>query len=112
MPAHMPPPPTPTHSSVVQLVSGLDTEVECTLGVLKRAHTQDPGENGVKTGLVLDPHTKSIVLNSTPGFLQFYKPERDTVAKEVCVCVANTPDTYRSFHDIRLVLLLIVLASA
>ena len=81
---------THTHThvyTVIRLVSGLDTEVECTLGGLRRAHTQDPRENGVKTGLVLDPHSKSIVLNSTPGFLQFYKPGNDTVTQEVCTHV-------------------------
>ena len=67
----------------MQLVSGLDTAVESTIGGLRKSHTQDPCRNGIRTGLVLCPRSMSIALNGTPGFLQFYNPLTDTVAQEV-----------------------------
>ncbi len=72
---------------VVRLVSGLNNAIECTLGGLRKAFTQDPSENGMKTGLVLDPRSHSIVTNSTPGLLQFYDPYSSAVVEEVCALI-------------------------
>ncbi len=71
---------------VVKVVSGLDTEVEWSIGGLRRAHTQSPDQNGIKTGLVVDPRSMSLVTNSTPGFIQFYDPVSDSVKQEVRQC--------------------------
>ncbi len=68
---------------VVKVVSGLDTEVEWSFGGLRKAHTQSADQNGIKTGLVLCPRSMSIVTNSTPGFIQFYDPAKDSVKQEV-----------------------------
>ena len=93
------------------LLSGLDTEVEHMIGGLRKAYLQNPDLNGLKAGLVWCPHTDSILLNSTPGFLQFYNPSTDSVTREVylyvvvlwkvysrincvCVCVCVCVCTY------------------
>lgn len=68
---------------VIRLVSGLNSEVEGTLGGLRRAHVTTPGENGVRTGLMLHPQSKALVLNSTPGLLQFYDTETQHLSSEV-----------------------------
>ena len=53
------------------------------VGGLRKAYMQDPKQSGLRTGLVWCPHSNSILLNSTPGFLQFYDPLTDTMIKEV-----------------------------
>ena len=58
-------------------------EVEHVVGGLRKAYLQDPKQSGLRTGLVWCPRSNSILLNSTPGFLQFYDPFTDTVTKEV-----------------------------
>ena len=79
------PPPT-----VICLLSGLDTEVEHTVGGLRKAYMQDPRQSGLRIGLVWCPRSNSLLLNSTPGFLQFYDPFTDTVTKEVqCTCIIS-----------------------
>ena len=40
-------------------------------------------EDGVKTGLVLEPYSQCIVMNSHPGHLQFYSPEQNRLWMEV-----------------------------
>ena len=68
---------------VIRVVSGLNSEVEFTLGGLRAARLQDPSENGMKAGIMLDPRSQALVCNSTPGVLQFYQPERNCVDSEV-----------------------------
>ena len=72
-------------SAVIQVVSGLNNNVEWTVGGLRRAHTQDPRDSGMRTGLVWDPRSCSIVTNGNPGSLQWYRPDVDQVASQVCV---------------------------
>ena len=69
--------------SVIQVVSGLDNTVEWTVGGMRRAHTQNPKENGMRTGLVWDPRSLCIVTNSNPGALQWYRPDVDQVTTQV-----------------------------
>lgn len=73
----------PILPSVVELVSGLNSDVEGVLGGVRRALVAVPGENPVKTGLVLRPSSSSLVLNSSPGFLQFYDTVTGALAEEV-----------------------------
>lgn len=73
---------------VIQLVSGLNSDVEGTLGGLRRAFVAAPKEEGVWSGLVLHPHSKILVLNSTPGLLQFFDTETRALSSEVLVCLA------------------------
>ena len=40
-------------------------------------------EDGVKTGLVVEPYTQCVVMNSHPGHLQFYSPEQNKLWMEV-----------------------------
>jgi hypothetical protein len=68
---------------VIQVVSGLNNNVEWTVGGLRRSHTQTPGENGMRTGLVWDPRSLSLVANSNPGSLQWYRPDLDQVTCQV-----------------------------
>ena len=74
---------SPCYCTVIQVVSGLDNNVEWSLGGMRRAHTQDPKENGTRTGLLWDPRSLSIVANSNPGCLQWYRPEVDLVSSQV-----------------------------
>ena len=83
------PPSLPSPSLAIMIVSGLDNEVECSLGGLRRAHTQNPRENGVRTGLQWDPRSQSMVLNANPGMLQWYEPGKDTVVSQVGGCVRH-----------------------
>ncbi|XP_064402757.1 WD repeat-containing protein 75-like isoform X3 [Halichondria panicea] len=76
-------------SNVVQVVSGLDTEVEWTIGGLRRSHTQTVDQNGINTGLVICPRSMSIVTNSTPGFIQFYDPVKESVTQQLNVTDLN-----------------------
>ena len=69
--------------AVVCLLSGLDTEVEHIVGGLRKAYVQNPSQSGLRTGLVWCPRSNSILLNSTPGQLQFYDPFTDLVTREV-----------------------------
>jgi hypothetical protein len=46
--------------------------------------------NQVYTGLVSDPLSKSLVLNSQDGNLQFYKPDTDSLAFTVSESVLFT----------------------
>ena len=69
--------------TVIQVVSGLDDSVEWSVGGMRRAHTQDPKENGMKTGLIWDPRSRSIVANGNPGSLQWYRPDVDLVISQV-----------------------------
>ena len=82
---------------VVKLVSGLNSELEGTLGGLKKAYVTTPEENGVRTGLVLRPHSTSLVLNSTPGFLQFFDTETKTLSTEVRTCAAECGHCHHNF---------------
>ena len=41
-------------------------------------------QDGVKTGLVLQPYSQSVVTNSHPGHLQFYDIEQNKLWLEVC----------------------------
>ncbi len=72
-------------NSVVKLVSGLNSELEGTLGGLKKAYATTPEENGMRMGLVLRPHSTSLVLNSTPGFLQCFDTETQALSTEVSI---------------------------
>ena len=71
-------------ATVIQVVSGMNLVVEGYLGGIRTAWLS-PQQNGMKTGLVLCPNSKSLVLNSTPGVLQFY----DTATRKVTE-VSNT----------------------
>lgn len=68
---------------VIELVSGLNSDVEGVLGGLRKALVTSPKENAVRTGLVLRPYSTSLVLNSTPGFLQFYDTDTASLSNEV-----------------------------
>lgn len=57
--------------------------MEWSVGGMRRAHTQNPKENGMKTGLQWDSRSMTLVTNSNPGFLQWYKPEVDLVTSQV-----------------------------
>lgn len=70
---------------VIRLVSGLNSDVEGTLGGLRRAFVTSPGENGLRTGLRLHPLSKTLVLNSTPGLVQFFDTETQSLSSEVMV---------------------------
>ncbi|CAB3987441.1 WD repeat-containing 75 [Paramuricea clavata] len=59
--------------NVINLVSAVDLSVVNVVQGLARA-------NQVYTGLVSDPLSKSLVLNSQDGNLQFYKPDTDSLA--------------------------------
>ena len=72
---------------VIQLVSGLNSDVEGTLGGLRRAFVAAPKEEGVWSGLVLHPRSRILVLNSTPGLLQFFDTETRALSSEVCLWV-------------------------
>ena len=84
---------THTHTRIViHLISGMDTDIKCTLGGLRKAYTQTPDEHGIETGLVLEPRSNSIVLNSIPGFIQFYQPKTDSLVYEVSMSGTMIPD--------------------
>lgn len=68
---------------VIQVVCGLNNNVEWTVGGLRRAHTQIPEQSGMRIGLVLDPRSSSIMANGNPGTLQWYKPDLDQVTSQV-----------------------------
>jgi NET1-associated nuclear protein 1 (U3 small nucleolar RNA-associated protein 17) len=76
-------------NNVIQVVSGLDDSVEWSVGGMRRAHTQDPKENGMKTGLIWDPRSRGIVANSNPGSLQWYRPDVDLVTSQLDVTGLN-----------------------
>ena len=83
---------THTHmlvSIVIYLLSGLDTEVEHIVGGLRKAYLQNLSQSGLKIGLVWCPCTKLVLLNSTPGLLQFYDTSTDSVVREVCDSPCN-----------------------
>ena len=65
---------------MVQVLSGLSLIVKGFLGDLRKAWLS-PGNSGMKTGLVLRPDSKSLVLNSTPGLLQFFDTSTGTVSE-------------------------------
>ncbi|XP_064402789.1 uncharacterized protein LOC135348488 isoform X3 [Halichondria panicea] len=44
-------------SNVVQVVSGVDTEMEWTIGGLRRSHIQTVNQNGINTGLGICPRS-------------------------------------------------------
>ena len=67
------------------------------VGGLRKAYMQDPKQSGLRTGLVWCPRSNSIVLNSTPGVLQFYDPSTDAMIKEVI----NRP---KHAHKLKLIL--------
>ena len=71
------------------MVSGLDDSVEWSVGGMRRAHTQDRKENGMKTGLIWDPRSRSIVANGNPGSLQWYRPDVDLVTSQVSGILHN-----------------------
>ena len=77
--------------TVIQVVSGLDNEVEWSVGGMRRAHMQSPKENGMKTGLTWDPRSRSIVANSSPGSLQWYRPDIDAVTTQVSLSPPTSP---------------------
>ena len=56
----------------IHLVSGQSNEVENTLVSLYRALPGLHSNARVSTGLVYDPRTKCIVLNGSPGHLQYF----------------------------------------
>ena len=85
--------------TVICLLSGLDTEVEHVVGGLRKAYMQNPKQNGLKTGLVWCPRSNSLLLNSTPGFLQFYDPFTDTVTKEVGTIIDAGTCTNCTIHS-------------
>lgn len=64
-------------------MSGLNSEVESVLGGLRRALMAGSEEKAVRTGLVLCPSSHSLVLNSSPGLLQFYDTLAPTLSEEV-----------------------------
>ena len=70
---------------MIRVVSGLNNDVQFTLGGLRKAFLQDPKALGMKTGLVYNPRLNTIAMNSTPGFIQFYSPSSGGVLQEVCV---------------------------
>jgi NET1-associated nuclear protein 1 (U3 small nucleolar RNA-associated protein 17) len=88
-------------NNIIQVVSGLNNNVEWTVGGLRRSHTQTPGENGMRTGLVWDPRSLSLVANSNPGSLQWYRPDLDQVTCQLDVTGLN----YVSRRDEPLVLM-------
>lgn len=49
-------------------------------------------QDGVKTGLVLQPYSQSVVTNSHPGHLQFYDIEQNKLWLEVCCDENNSPN--------------------
>ena len=56
------------------------------LGGLRRTLVTEEGEaSSIRTGLVLRPATSCLVLNSSPGFLQFYDPVSGLLSEEVRV---------------------------
>lgn len=66
----------------MELVSGLNSEVEGVLGGLRRALPTQSGEGPVRTGLVPRPPSSCLVLNSSPGFLQFYDAATGVLSQE------------------------------
>ncbi len=42
---------------MVQVVSGVETEMEWTIGELRRSHTQTVNQNGINTGLGICPRS-------------------------------------------------------
>ena len=69
--------------AVIRVVSGLNNDVQFTIGGLRKACLQDPSVPGMKTGLVLNPSSNTIALNSTPGFIQLYCPATGGIVLEV-----------------------------
>ena len=69
--------------AVVRLVSGLNSDVEGTLGGLRRAFETASTENAVRTGLRLHPSSRALVLNSSPGLLQFFDTDTLSLSSEV-----------------------------
>ena len=67
------------------MISGLDNEVEWSVGGMRRAHTQNPKESGMRTGLQWDPRSGCMVMNSNPGSLQWYRHSLDQTVRQVCV---------------------------
>ncbi len=65
---------------MIQILSGLNLDVEGSLGGLRRAWLA-LNKNGMKTGLVVCPNSKSLVFNSTPGVLQFYEARTKRVTE-------------------------------
>ncbi|XP_065920998.1 WD repeat-containing protein 75-like isoform X2 [Dysidea avara] len=68
-------------SNIIQILSGMDSSVDYTIGGLRTAKLQ-LNEDGVKTGLVVEPYTQCVVMNSHPGHLQFYSPEQNKLWME------------------------------
>lgn len=79
---------------MIRVVSGLNNDVQFTLGGLRKAFLQDPKALGMKTGLVYNPHSNTIAMNSTPGFVQFYSPVSGGVLHEVCVSPCFTSELW------------------
>ena len=67
------------------MISGLDNEVEWSVGGMHRAHTQNPKESGMRTGLQWDPRSGCMVMNSNPGSLQWYRHSLDQTVRQVSV---------------------------
>ena len=82
---------------MIQLVSGLNSNVEGTLGGLRRAFVLTPEENGLRTGLQFHPLSKSLVLNSTPGFVQFYDTKTQALSSEVRVSATLLLQLFQPF---------------
>ena len=72
------------HCPVIRVVSGLNNDIQFTIGGLRKAFLQDSNALGMKTGLVFCSHSDMIALNSTPGFVQFYNPSSGASMLEVC----------------------------
>ena len=79
-------------SSVIRLISGLNSSIERTLGLLRKTLPQQHEKNGVpvRTGLVSTPSSASVIaLNGSPGYLQFFNVDKMCLSQEVKKCFSS-----------------------
>jgi len=77
--------------SILNLHEGIHIVMKISTSRISMKHNQihyfaaklQLNEDGVKTGLVLEPCSQCIVMNSHPGHLQFYSPEQSKLWMEV-----------------------------
>ena len=72
-------------ATAIVMLSGLSLEEDGLLGGLRQAWSS-PKVGEVRTGLVLCPRNRSLVLNSSPGVLQFYDVTTQMVTEVGVVC--------------------------
>ena len=63
--------------SGIQVISSNFKVLQVFQGLTRSASDSKDSGNTIPTGLLLDPRTKSLVLNGRPGHLQFYSLEDD-----------------------------------